>query len=159
MFKVTGQLRAREREIGAVQELLQRARSGAGAALVLKGPAGIGKTALLDQALLGAHGMRVLRSTAVEFESGFPFAGLHQLCGPLLAQSAALPPPQRDALQIAFGSQDGPAPHPLLIGLATLMLLSGAAGELPTAGVGDDGYWLDHASAQVLSASPLGIAA
>ena len=81
------------------------------------------------------------------------------LCAPLLAQSAALPPPQRDALQIAFGSQDGPAPHPLLIGLATLMLLSGAAGELPTAGVGDDGYWLDHASAQVLSASPLGIAA
>ncbi|MCW5630987.1 MAG: hypothetical protein KIT47_19100 [Rhodoferax sp.] len=114
---------------------------------------------MLDQALLGAYGMRVLRSTAVEFASGFPFAGLHQLCGPLLAQSDALPPPQRDALQIAFGSQDGPAPHPLLIGLATLMLLSGAAGELPTAGVGDDGYWLDHASAQVLSAWPLGIAA
>ncbi|MCB2004956.1 MAG: AAA family ATPase [Rhodoferax sp.] len=151
MFKVTGQLRAREREIGAVQELLQRARSGAGAALVLKGPAGIGKTALLDQALLGAHGMRVLRSTAVEFESGFPFAGLHQLCGPLLAQSDALPPPQRDALQIAFGTQDGPAPHPLLIGLATLTLLSGAADEQPTACVVDDAHWLDHASAQVLA--------
>ena len=118
---------------------------------MLKGPAGIGKTALLDQALLGAHGMRVLRSTAVEFESGFPFAGLHQLCGPLLAQSDALPPPQRDALQIAFGTQDGPAPHPLLIGLATLTLLSGAADEQPTACVVEDAHWLDHASAQVLA--------
>ena len=151
MFKVNGQLRAREREIGAVQQLLQRARSGAGAALVLKGPAGIGKTALINQGLLGADGMRVLRSTAVEFESGFPFAGLHQLCGPLLAQSDALPPPQRDALQIAFGNQDGPAPHPLLIGLATLTLLSGAADEQPMACVVDDAHWLDHCSAQVLA--------
>ena len=78
------------------------------------------------------------------------FAGLHQLCAPMLDHLERLPGPQRDALQIAFGISAGPAPDRFLVGLAVLSLLSEVAGERPLVCVVDDEQWLDRASAQAL---------
>ena len=78
------------------------------------------------------------------------FAGLHQLCAPMLDHLEAMPVPQRDALRIAFGLGAGPAPDRFLIGLAVLSLLSEVAAERPLVCVVDDEQWLDRASAQAL---------
>src|SRR5258708_13426467 len=79
------------------------------------------------------------------------FAGLHQLCGPMLDRLGRLPVPQRDALRTAFGMSAGPAPDRFLVGLAVLGLLSEAAAERPLVCLVDDAQWLDRASVQVLA--------
>ena len=119
--------------------------------LVLRGEAGIGKTALLDYAVASAAGLRVLRATGVEPEMELAFAGLHQLCGPMLNRLGRLPDPQRAALETAFGLAAGPAPDRFLVGLAVLNLLSQVAGEGPLVCVVDDAQWLDRPSAQALA--------
>ena len=119
--------------------------------LVLRGEAGIGKTALLRYAAERAEGCRVLQAVGVESEMELPFAGLHQLCAPLLDGLDRLPPPQHEALGTAFGLTSGARPDRFLVGLALLSLLSEAANQEPLLCVIDDAQWLDQSSAQVLA--------
>ena len=102
--------------------------AGHSAVLVVCGEPGIGKTALLDYAAGRASGFRVVRAWGVESEMELPYAGLHQLCLPLLDRLEKLPGPQRDALQVAFGLREGRPPERFLVGLAILSLLSDSAG-------------------------------
>ena len=104
------------------------------------------------------------RATGVQSEMELAFAGLHQLCAPMLDRAERLPVPQRDALRTAFGIAAGPPPDRFLVGLAVLSLLSGVAGERPLICLIDDEQWLDRASAQALgftarrlAADPVGL--
>jgi len=144
-------LRGRRAECGALDELLDGVRDGRSAVLVVRGEAGVGKTALLDYAVAAAPDLRCARAAGVESEMELAFAGLHQLCGPMLDRLGRLPGPQRDALRIAFGLETGPAPDRFLVGLAVLSLLSEMAGDRPLVCVVDDVQWLDRASVQVLA--------
>jgi tetratricopeptide (TPR) repeat protein len=140
----------RQRERAALDGLLGDLRAGRGRALVVRGQAGVGKSALLEYLTGAAADMRVARAVGVESEMELAFASLHLLCGPLLDRVEGLPPPQRDALGIAFGLREGDAPDRFLVGLAVLTLLSEAAEPRPLLCVIDDAQWLDRASAQVL---------
>src|SRR3989441_3071691 len=141
--------RRREREL--LEKLLESARAGRGAVLVVHGEPGVGKTALLDYVVQKADSFRIARTVGVEGEIELPFAALQQLCAPILALRMGLPPPQRDALGVAFGLAPGNAPNPFLVGLAVLGLLSEAAEERPLLCVVDDAQWLDRASAAALA--------
>ncbi|HEY2602970.1 MAG TPA: AAA family ATPase [Thermoleophilaceae bacterium] len=140
----------RKSECSALNGLLETARAGESGLLVLRGEAGVGKTALLDYAVRSASGFRVLRAVGVESEADLAFAGLQQLCGPLLDGLERLPDPQRDALSVAFGLSEGEAPRQFVVGLAALSLLSASAEDEPLLCVIDDAQWLDLASAQAL---------
>src|SRR6185312_5159603 len=131
--------------------LLEDARAGQSGVLVLRGDAGIGKTALLEHAIGASADMRALRAVGVEAEMELPFAALHQLCAPLLDRLDGLPGPQRDALATTFGLSGGLAPDRFLVGLAVLGLLSDVAEVRPLLCVIDDAQWLDRASAQALA--------
>jgi DNA-binding CsgD family transcriptional regulator len=141
----------RQRERQALDSLMEDLRSGHGRALVVRGEAGVGKSALLEYTAGAAVDMRVARATGVESEMELAFAGVHQLCAPLLDRLEGLPGPQRDALGIAFGLRGGGAPDRFLVGLAVLTLLSEAAEDRPLLCLVDDAQWLDRASAQVLA--------
>jgi DNA-binding CsgD family transcriptional regulator len=143
-------LRGRRRECDTLSELLVAARRGHSQVLVLRGDAGIGKTALLDVLVERAAGGRIARAAGVESEMDLDYAGLHQLCGPFLHRLRDLPPPQRDALGAAFGLRAGNAPDRFLLGLAVLTLLSEVAEQDPLVCVIDDAQWLDSSSAQTL---------
>ncbi|TCN41784.1 AAA ATPase-like protein [Kribbella orskensis] len=119
--------------------------------LILRGEPGIGKTALLGYAASQAAGFRVVRAAGVESEMELPFAGVHQVCAPILGRIDSIPSPQRDALRIAFGLQEGPAPDRFMVGLAVLTLLAEEADEQPLLCMADDAQWLDQSSLQVLS--------
>ena len=140
----------RRSECEQLDRLLTRSRAGRGDAIVVHGEAGIGKTALLDYAVSHAHETRVLRTVGNEAERELPFAALQQLSAPGIEHLDGLPRPQRDALRVAFGLADGPAPDRLLVGLASLNLLARLASERPVLCVVDDAQWLDHGSAQAL---------
>src|SRR6201988_1636810 len=140
--------RARERE--ALDDLLGRVRGGESAVLVLRGEAGIGKTALMHYCARQASGCRLVQIVGVESEMELPFAALHQLCGPLLGGLAALPEPQQRALRVAFGLEAGTAADRFMVGLAVLSLLAENAAARPLACLVDDAQWLDEASSQVL---------
>ena len=144
-------LRGRRSECTVLGGLLDGVRGGRGAVLALRGEAGVGKTALLDHAVASAADLRVVRAAGVESEMGLAFAGLHQLCGPVLDRLERVPGPQRAALGTAFGLEAGPAPDRFLVSLAVLSLLSEVAGERPLVCIVDDAQWLDQASAQVLA--------
>jgi len=141
----------RERERAVLDGLLGDLRSGRGRALVVRGEAGVGKSALLEYVTGAAADMRVARTAGVESEMELAFAGLHLLCAPLLDRLEGLPGPQRDALGIAFGLRAGDAPDRFLVGLAVLTLLAEVAEDRPLLCVVDDAQWLDRASAQVLA--------
>lgn len=145
------ELLGRRQECRALDDLLTGVRARTGAALVLRGEAGIGKTALLQHAGAGAGGCRVLRVTGVESEMELSYAGLHQLCAPLLAGLETLPEPQRQALATAFGQQAGGVPDRFMVGLATLSLLAQAGDEQPLVCLIDDLQWLDQVSALTLA--------
>ncbi|SDS94202.1 helix-turn-helix transcriptional regulator [Actinopolymorpha singaporensis] len=144
----------RKAERARIGALLDDARAGASAALVLRGEPGIGKTALLDHAAESAAGLRVLRAAGVESEAELPFAGLHQLLRPVLGRLPALPGPQRRALEGAFGLGTSPAAagagDRFLLGAAVLSLLAEAAEDGPLLCLVDDAQWLDPTSAQAL---------
>ncbi|WP_410813425.1 helix-turn-helix transcriptional regulator [Micromonospora sp. 067-2] len=140
--------RSVERE--ALDELLAGGRVGVSGALVLRGEAGIGKTALLDYALAQAGDCRIVQAAGVEAESELAFAGLHQICAPALDRLDRLPAQQGRALSTAFGLSAGEAPDLFMVGLGVLGLLAGFADEQPVVCVVDDVQWLDKASAQVL---------
>ncbi|MDB5065746.1 MAG: LuxR family transcriptional regulator, partial [Chloroflexi bacterium] len=144
-------LRDRRRERDALDRLLGAVHEGRSGVLVLRGEAGIGKTALLDHAVGSASGVRVARVTGVESEMELSFAGVHQLCGQMLDRLDRLPAPQREALGAAFGLTAGAAPDPFLVGLAVLSLLADVAEEQALLCVVEDAQWLDQASAQVLA--------
>jgi DNA-binding CsgD family transcriptional regulator len=144
-------LRGRTVECARLDELLDAARRGESGALVLRGEAGMGKTALLDYVAGQGEGCAVVRSVGVESEMELPFAALHQLCLSLLEGLERLPPLQRDALRTAFGLSSSARPDPFLVGLAALTLLSYAAEGQPLICLVDDAQWLDRSSAEVLS--------
>ena len=123
---------------------------GESAVLVIRGEAGIGKTALMHYCARQASGCRLVQVAGVEFEMELPFAALHQLCGPMLSDLAALPEPQQRALRVAFGLAAEPAPDRFVLGLAVLSLLAENAAERPLVCLIDDAQWLDEASCQVL---------
>src|SRR4051812_31855232 len=124
-------LRGRRTESETLDNLLESVRAGQSGALVVRGKPGIGKTALLEYAIDSASDLSVVRAAAVESEIEIPFAGLHQLCVPLLHRLACLPAPQRHALETVFGLSTGSPPDRLFVGLAVLSLVSEAeAGPL-----------------------------
>jgi DNA-binding CsgD family transcriptional regulator len=141
----------RQQERTALDGLLSDLRSGRGRAVMLRGEAGAGKTALLEYAVAAAADMRVIRAAGVESEMELAFASLHLLCVPLLDRLRALPNPQRDAIEVAFGLREGAAPDRFMVGLAVLTLLSQVAEERPLLCVVDDAQWLDRESGQVLA--------
>lgn len=141
----------RRSERRVLDELVAAVRSGESRALVLHGEAGVGKTALLDYVAGHAPGCRVARTAGVQSEMELPFAGVHQLCAPMLDRLDRLPAPQRDALRTAFGMRAGPTPDRFLIALATLSLLSEVASDEPLICLVDDHQWLDFASALMLA--------
>jgi DNA-binding CsgD family transcriptional regulator len=116
----------------------------------VRGEPGIGKTALLRHLVAGAAGFGVVRGVGIESEMELPYAGLYQLCAPILGGISRLPGPQRDALRTSFGISAGPQPDRFLVALATLHLMEAASAEQPLLCVLDDVQWLDQTSAQVL---------
>jgi DNA-binding CsgD family transcriptional regulator len=157
-------LRGRTSEVRTLAQFIEAVRAGESRVLVVRGEPGVGKTALLDHLAGQASGFRVARAVGVQSEMELAFAGLHQLCAPMLNRLARLPAPQREALQTAFGLSAGPAPDRFLVGLAVLSLLSEVAGERPLICLVDDQQWLDSASAQALgfvarrlAADPVGL--
>ncbi len=138
----------RERERAVLDRLLDDARGGV---LVVHGEAGVGKTALLEYAIETGRTFRVVRTSGVEAEMELPYAAAQLLCSPFFDFMARLPPPQREALGVAFGLSIGPPPNPFLVGLAVLGLLSEAALDQPLLLAVDDAHWLDQASARALS--------
>jgi DNA-binding CsgD family transcriptional regulator len=157
---LTGRLSERD----VLDRFIAAVRAGEGRALVVRGEPGVGKTALLDYLAERASGCLVARAAGVQSEMELAFAGLHQLCAPMLDHAESLPDPQREALRTVFGLSAGPVPDRFLVGLAVLGLLSETAGERPLVCVVDDQQWLDHASAQALgfaarrlAADPVGL--
>jgi DNA-binding CsgD family transcriptional regulator len=143
-------LRGRRSECEALDGLLDSVWAGRSQALVVRGEPGVGKTALLEYVREQASGCRVARAAGVQSETALPFAGLHQLCAPMLDRVEQLPRPQRDALGTAFGLSAGDVPDRFLVSLAALSLLSTVAEERPLVCVVDDAQWLDRASEQAL---------
>ncbi len=139
--------------------LIATVRAGQSKVLVVRGEAGVGKTALLDELARQAQGCHVVRIAGVQSEMEFAFAGLHQLLTPMAGRLEALPAPQRDALRTVFGTSAGPPPDRFLVALAVLSLLAEAAEERPLVCVVDDEQWLDQASAQALAAAARRLAA
>ena len=148
-------LHGREPEQARLAALLDQARSGSGAVLVVLGEPGVGKTALLRDLTTPRQAgdddtLRVVRTAGVESESPLPYAALHRLLRPVL-DFDQLPPPQARALRLAFGLEDGPTVEPFLVGVATLSALTDAAEpDHPLLCVVDDAHWLDSASADAL---------
>jgi DNA-binding CsgD family transcriptional regulator len=151
-------------ERGVLDRFVADVRAGQGRALVVRGEPGVGKTVLLDYLAGRATGCLVARAAGVQSEMELAFAGLHQLCAPMLELADTLPVPQREALRTALGLSAGPVPDRFLVGLAVVGLMSEAAGERPLICVIDDQQWLDRASAQALgfaarrlAAEPIGL--
>jgi DNA-binding CsgD family transcriptional regulator len=158
-------LRGRRSERGVLEALLSSLRAGESRVVVLRGEAGVGKTALLQHLVGLASECRIARAAGVKSEMELAYAGLHQLCAHLLDHLDDLPGPQRDALATAFGLSTGESPDPFVVGLAVLSLLSEAAEGAPLICVVDDAQWLDRLSAQTLafvarrvSAKPIALA-
>jgi DNA-binding NarL/FixJ family response regulator len=144
-------LHGRGRECARVGQLLAEARERRSGVLVVRGEAGIGKSALLAYAAEHADGIRVLRGVGVESESEFPFAAVHQLLHPVRRYIERLPAPQRAALQGAFGVGGDAGADRFLISVAVLSLLAEVAEEQPLLCLLDDAQWLDGASADALT--------
>src|SRR3954466_2347541 len=146
-----GRLRGRASECALLDDLVSAMRRGESRSLVLRGEAGIGKTALLEYLIASAPDATVVRAVGVQSDMELGFASLHQLCGPLLDGLEGLPAPQRQAMEVVFGLTAAEAPDRFLVGLAVLSLFSEVAEQRPLLCVVDDAQWLDHASALTLA--------
>jgi len=146
----SARLLGRSSELDTIGQLIANVRSGQSAVLVLRGEAGIGKTALLRYLAGQASGFSVARAAGVESEMELPFAGLHQLCAPMLGRLGSLAEPKRRGLSVAFGLAPGDNPDRFLVALAALSLMAETSQDRPLLCVVDDAQWLDQASAQVL---------
>ena len=144
-------LLGRASECAVLDDLVASVRGGESRSLVLRGEAGIGKTALLEYLVESVSDLMVVRAVGVESEMELAYASLHLLCSPLLDRLSRLPSPQRRALEVVFGLSDGAPPDRFLVGLAVLTLLSEVAEEGPLLCVVDDAQWLDRASALTLA--------
>ena len=141
----------RVEECARVDELLESVRNGLGRALVVRGEAGVGKTALLEYAVDRAEGFRVVRLTGLELEQDLGFAMLHRLLGPMLDRIAQLPSVQRDALNSALGLAAGPPANPFLVGLGVIsMTAMAASADGPILYIVDDAQWADAESSGAL---------
>ena len=146
------ELLGRQHECATLDALVDRLRAGLSQVLVVRGEAGVGKSALLNYLATEVQpSYRLARAAGVESEVDLPFSGLHQLCAPMLGHLDRLPGPQRDALATAFGMHAGPPPDRFLVGLAVLSLFADVAEEQPLVCVIDDAQWLDVTSAQTLA--------
>ena len=143
-------LYGRDAERSAVAALLEAARDSRSGVLVLRGQAGVGKSALLQDAVEQASDMQVLEARGIESEAELAFAGLHQLLRPVLGQVDGLPAPQATALRAAFGLERGSGDDRFLVSVAVLSVLAEAAERRPVLCVVDDAHWLDEASANAL---------
>jgi DNA-binding CsgD family transcriptional regulator len=144
-------LRGRREECTGLRTLISAASAGESQVLVLRGEAGVGKTALLDWTARRATAFHRIAVAGVESDMELAYAGLQQLCAPLLRHLDVLPEPQRGALDVAFGRDAGDAPDRFLVGLAVLSLMAVAADEQPLLCVVDDAQWLDQVSLQTLA--------
>lgn len=144
------QLRGRAAECRMLRGVTDAVTAGDSRVLVLRGEAGVGKTALLGYLTEQASAFRILQVAGVQSDMELAFAGLQQLCAPLMDHLGELPEPQRDALDVAFGRGVGEAPDRFLVGLAVLTLMAGAAQHQPLLCVVDDAQWLDQVSVQTL---------
>jgi DNA-binding CsgD family transcriptional regulator len=144
-------LLSRRSECAALDQLVAGVRAGQSRALVVRGEAGIGKSALLEYLEQRASGCGIARAVGVESEMELAYAGLQQLCLPFRDRLEHLPGPQRGALGTAFGLRAGGAPDRFLVGLAVLSLLADLAEKRPLVCIMDDAQWLDAASAQALA--------
>ncbi|BCJ28502.1 helix-turn-helix transcriptional regulator [Actinocatenispora sera] len=140
----------RRTEAETLDRLLTDVRAGESRALMLRGESGIGKTELLGYLRDRSGGCEIVSAAGVEAEAGFAFAGLHQVCAPMLSGLRRIPEPQRAALNTAFGLDIGHPPDPFMVGMAALSLFAETARERPLLCLIDDAQWLDRASAQVL---------
>ncbi|MDG4787729.1 AAA family ATPase [Micromonospora sp. WMMD1102] len=147
----SGRFVARETELSKIASVTAAAAQGRGGAMLVLGDAGIGKSALVDEAASLLDGWQVLRAGGIEFESELPYSALHQLCAPVLDQRAGLPAPQRRALDTVFGLHAGVTPNPMLVGLSVLGLLSAVGRNRPVFCIVDDVQWIDAGSRQVLA--------
>src|SRR5438105_11329726 len=136
-------LRGRRSESEVLDRLLEAVRGGESRVLVVRGEAGVGKSALLEYLAGRATGSLLARAAGVQSEMELPFAGLQQLCAPMLDGLGELAPPQRDALREVFGLEEGGAPDHFLVALAVLSLLADAAEVRPRACVIVDAQWRD----------------
>ena len=143
-------LLGRTGELEILGQLIANVRSGQSAVLVVRGEPGIGKTALLRHLIAHASGFHVVRAAGVESEMELAFAGLHQLCAPMLGRLDSLADPQRRGLSVAFGLASGNNPDRFMVALAALSLMAETSEDRPLLCVVDDAQWLDQASAQVL---------
>ncbi|WP_228000507.1 ATP-binding protein [Nocardia australiensis] len=141
----------RERYLAMLHDRLDRAVAGNGSALVLRGEAGIGKSALLATVRDAAieRELTVLSAVGVENEAGMPFAALHQLLHPLMSEVPKLPAPQQRTLRAAFGQDEG-TPDLYSLALAALQLVGESAARRPVVLIVDDLHWLDTCSADAL---------
>jgi len=144
-------LHGRDRECATLRGLIATGASGASQVLVLRGEAGVGKTALLEHASELASGFRCVQVAGIQSDMELAFAALQQLSAPLMTHADELPEPQREALNVAFGRGIGPTPDRFLVGLAVLSLMSAAANEQPLLCLIDDAQWLDQVSLQTLA--------
>jgi DNA-binding CsgD family transcriptional regulator len=144
-------LLGRADELHALRNLITRARNGVSGALVVRGEPGIGKTALLDAATSELSGFKVIRSDGYEAELSMPFAALQRVGMSLADHFDALPARQQQALRVASGTADGPAPDRFLVGLGMLGLFAAASNVQPVVCVVDDAHWLDSESREVLA--------
>src|SRR3954470_410277 len=147
----TSALLGRRRECAALDEGIEEARSRRSATLVVNGEAGSGKSALLDYVRASAVDFLAVRCCGVESEMELAYAGLHQLCSPLMGRIDQLPEPQRNALQAALALAEAPVPDQFLVCLAALNLLAQEAERHPLLCLVDDAQWLDHASLQAVA--------
>ena len=142
--------RGRITEREDLDRLLATVAHGRSQVLVVRGEAGVGKSALMRYVAEQAAEFRAAQISGVESEMELPFAGLHQLCSPMLAHDAALPEPQRSALHITLGLAAGDPPDRFLVALAVMNLMAEVAEDQPLLCLIDDAQWLDGASSQVL---------
>ena len=140
----------RRHECEVLDRLIADVRSGTSRVIVLRGEAGVGKSALVGHLSSRVTDCRVARAVGVESEMELAYSGLHQICARMLDRLDRLPVPQREALEAVFGLSVGPAPERFLVGLATLTLFAEIAEEQPLICIVDDAQWLDHASAQII---------
>ena len=145
------QLVGRQAERARLAKLVDSVRAGEGASLVLRGEAGIGKSALLDWSVEQATDLHVVRVWGTESELDLGFAALHQLLQPFLSGVDHLPAPQGNALRTVFGLTSGAPPDRFVIALGALTLLTNASREQPILCVVDDAQWIDRSSLEAIA--------
>jgi hypothetical protein len=144
------ELIGRGSECEALDQLIDDVLASTSRVIVLRGEAGVGKSALLRYLSKRVAGWHIASAVGVESEMELAHSGLHQLCAPMLGHLERLPLPQRDALATVFGRSTGPPPDRFLVELAALTLFTKVAEQRPLVCIVDDMQWLDHASAQII---------